>query len=95
MALGCDIDIVIRQSGSESRGTLRFAAPELGRRHLCIADGAAGRAELAKARSATTNLSFWAFVSRTGERPIGEHYGASPQRRAPQRGLRRSNANFS
>ena len=30
MALGCDIDIVIRQSGSESRGTRRFAAPEPG-----------------------------------------------------------------
>ena len=29
MALGCDIDIVIRPSGPDTRGTLRVAAPEL------------------------------------------------------------------
>ena len=29
MEFGCDIDIVVRQSRSDSRGTLRFAAPEL------------------------------------------------------------------
>ena len=29
MALGCDIDIVIRPSGSDTGGTLRVAAPEL------------------------------------------------------------------
>ena len=28
--LGCDIDIVIRPSGSDTGGTLRIAAPELG-----------------------------------------------------------------
>lgn len=30
MAFGHEVDIVIWQSGSENRGTLRFAAPELG-----------------------------------------------------------------
>ena len=29
MALGCDIDIVIRPSGSDTGGTTRVAAPEL------------------------------------------------------------------
>ena len=29
MALGCDVDIVIRPSGSGTGGTLRVAAPEL------------------------------------------------------------------
>ena len=29
MALGCDVDIVIRPSGSDTGGTLRVAAPEL------------------------------------------------------------------
>lgn len=29
MALGCDVDIVIRPSGSDTGGTLRVASPEL------------------------------------------------------------------
>ena len=30
IAIGCDIDIVIRSSGSNTSGSLRIAAPELG-----------------------------------------------------------------